>query len=64
VAWARAIGVEPLAFNEHMLEYVRTPPQRLAVQVGMFVLVYGVAWATVAVLAKTPLARFLGVRDA
>ncbi|MFO0604240.1 MAG: acyltransferase [Polyangiales bacterium] len=63
IVWARAIGVEPLAFNEHMADYVRTPFARLAVQVGLFVVVYGLAWAAVAVLARTPLARYLGVRD-
>lgn len=63
VVWARAIGVEPLAFNEHMLEYVRTPPQRLAVQVGVFALVYGISWAAVAVLARTPVSKYLGVRE-
>lgn len=63
VVWARALGVAPLAFNEHMADYVRTPLQRLAVQVVIFVAVYGVSWAAVAVLARTPLARFLGVRD-
>jgi hypothetical protein len=63
IVWAKAIGVEPMAFNEHMLEYVRTPMARLAVQVGVFALVYGIAWAAVAVLARTPVSRYLGVRD-
>ena len=52
-----------MAFNEHMLEYVRTPLQRLAVQVGVFALVYGISWAAVAVLARTPVSKYLGVRE-
>jgi surface polysaccharide O-acyltransferase-like enzyme len=63
VAWAHVLGIAPMAFNANMADHVRTPLQRLGVQVLVFVMVYGISWAAVALLARTPVARYLGVRD-
>jgi acyltransferase len=63
VVAALALGVSPMAFNLHMDHYVTSPLARLGAQAGVFVAVYLFSWAWVSRLARTPLARFVGVRE-
>ncbi len=60
---ALAIGVSPMEFNIHMDRYVASPLARIGAQAGVFVVVYLLSWAWVTRMARTPLARFVGVRE-
>ncbi len=60
---ARALGVPPLYFNEHIAEYLHDPWLRLGTQVVLFLLVYLSSWAGVLLLSRTPMARYIGVRE-
>lgn len=63
VACAMYFGVSALEFNAHIDRYLTSPVTKLLAQLVIFVVVYIASWACVAVLAKTRVARYIGVRD-
>ena len=61
---ARALGVSPFAFSDHITEHLASPVARLVTQLGLFAAVYTLSWSLAATLARGPLGRFVGARDA
>lgn len=64
VVAARFVGVAPMEFNQHIGEFIASPAARLAVQLGLFAVLYLTAWALVAALARSSAARLVGAREA
>jgi Acyltransferase family len=60
---ARLVGVTPLVFNDHIMDYINTPILRLGVQLTIFFVVYSCAWKTAAVLSRTRFSSTIGARE-